>query len=37
MSSRIVAYLKPCVTLAYTEPCDIQGIFRTQDIYVWHI
>ena len=33
--SHIVAYLKFCVTLAYSEPCHIQkpGIFRTQDIF----
>ena len=33
--SHIVAYLEPCVTLAYSEPCHIQnpGIFRTQDIF----
>ena len=32
--SHIVAYLEPCVTLAYSEPCHIQnaGIFRTQVI-----
>ena len=31
----IVAYLEPCVTLTYSEPCHIQnpGIFRTQDIF----
>ena len=38
----IKAYLEPCVTLAYSEPCHIQtpGIFRTQDIFrtrSWHI
>ena len=29
--SHIVAYLEPCVTLAYSEPYNIQnpGIFRT--------
>ena len=29
--SHIVAYLEPCVTLAYSEPCHIQnsGVFRT--------
>ena len=33
--SHIVAYLKFCVTLAYSEPCHIQkpGIFRTQVIF----
>ena len=32
--SHIVAYLDPCVILAYSEPCYIQdpGIFTTQDI-----
>ena len=32
--NHIVAYLEPCVTLVYLEPCHIQnpGIFRTQDI-----
>ena len=31
----IVAYLEPCVTLAYSEPYHIQnpGIFRTRDIF----
>ena len=31
--SQIVAYLEPCITLAYSEPCHIQnpGIFRTRD------
>ena len=31
--SHIVAYLEPCVTLAYSDTCHIQnpGIFRTQD------
>ena len=31
--SHIVAYLDPCVILAYSEPCYIQdrGIFTTQD------
>ena len=30
-----VAYLEPCVTLAYSECCHIQnpGIFRTQNIF----
>ena len=29
-----MAYLEPCVTLAYSKPCHIQnpGIFRAQDI-----
>ena len=33
--SHIVAYLEPCVTLAYSELCHIQNpeIFRTQDIF----
>ena len=33
ISSHIVAYLEPCVTLAYSEPCRIQnpGIFSTWD------
>ena len=33
--SHIVAYLEPCVTLAYSEPCHIQnpGIFKIQDIF----
>ena len=33
--SPIVAYLEPCVTLTYSEPCHIQNssIFRTQDIF----
>ena len=32
--SHIVAYLEPCETLTYSEPCHIQhpGIFKTQDI-----
>ena len=32
--SHIVAYLDPCVTLAYYKPCHIQNpdIFKTQDI-----
>ena len=32
--SHIVAYLEPCVTLAYSEPCHFQnpGIFRIQNI-----
>ena len=32
--SYIVAYLEPCVILAYSEPCHIQnpGMFRTRDI-----
>ena len=31
----IVAYLEPCVTLEYSEPCHIlnTGISRTQDIF----
>ena len=35
ISSHIVAYLEPCVTLAYSEPCHIQNpvIFRTWDIF----
>ena len=33
--SHIVAYLKPCAILAYSEPFHIQnpGIFRSQDIF----
>ena len=33
--SHIVAYLEPCVTLAYSKPCHIQnlGIFITQDVF----
>ena len=33
--SHIVAYLEPCVALAYLEPCHIQnpGICRTRDIF----
>ena len=33
--SHLVAYLEPCVSLAYSEPCYIQNsdIFRTQDIF----
>ena len=33
--SYMVAYLEPCVTLAYSEPCHIQnpGIFSSQDIF----
>ena len=33
--SHIVAYLEPCVTLAYLEPDHIQNssIFRTQDMF----
>ena len=32
--SQYVAYLEPCVTLAYSEPCHVQnpGIFRTQNV-----
>ena len=35
LSSHVVAYLEPCVTLAHSEPCHIQnsGKFRTQDIF----
>ena len=35
MFSHIVAYLEPCVTLAYSEPCYIQnpGILRNQHIF----
>ena len=31
----IVAYLEPCMTLAYSEPCNIQNpdIFRIQDMF----
>ena len=31
----VMAYLEPCVTLAYPEPCHIQNpeIFRTRDIF----
>ena len=33
--SHIVAYLEPCVTLAYLEPCHIQNpsIFKTWDAF----
>ena len=33
--SHILAYLEPCVTLAYSKLCHIQnpGIFRNQDIF----
>ena len=33
--SHVVAYVEPCITLAYSEPCHIQnaGIFRTRDIF----
>ena len=33
--SHPVAYLEPCLTLGYSEPCHIQnpGIFRAQDIF----
>ena len=33
--SHIVAYLEPCVTLAYSEPCHIQNpsIFKTWDAF----
>ena len=33
--SHIVAYVEPCVTLAYSEPWYVQnpGLFRTQDLF----
>ena len=35
IQSHTVAYLEPCATLAYSEPCHFQNpdIFRTQDIF----
>ena len=33
ISSNTVAYLEPCVTLAYSEPCHIQNPGITNDIF----